>query len=227
MSETVNVSRIDHEARHRALVEELVAGLRPVRRLWPTSLRLILWMALEATVLLFVIFHSGRTDLVRQLANPWYLLGIGSFAIAGLIGAAFALRSAVPGSEPSSIETGLLLVLAVASALLLLRQPLNGAIPLGKFIDQGLPCAFETMLLAAVPWLALVIAVRRGAPLSAGLDGGLVGAAAFLSAFALMRVNCPIDEGWHLFVWHFLPVVAGIGLSSGVGYLLFRRRIGR
>ncbi|MGO9452267.1 MAG: NrsF family protein [Candidatus Binataceae bacterium] len=227
MSEIANTPRSDHETRHHALVENLVAELRPVRRLWPISARLGLWTALEICVLIFLIRHGDRTDLAQQLRNPWYIFGVAGFAATGVIGAALALRAAVPGREPRATEIGLLMVLAVASALLLLRQPVDANVPLGNFVDTGLPCALGIAIFAALPWLALLWAVRRGAPLTAGLDGALIGAAAFLFSFALMRVNCPIDDGLHLFVWHFLPALAGTALSACAGIAFLRRRVRR
>ena len=224
MSEIVNSQQSDHEVRHHALVEHLVAELRPVRRLWPVRVRLAIWIAIEAGVLLFVIRNSQRTDLAQQFKNPWYLLGVGGFAVAGAIGAAFALRSAIPGREPRRIELGLLVALTAASALLLLHEPINLAMPIGNFIHEGLPCAFGIAMFASLPLLVLFWAVRRGAPLAGGAGGALAGAGAFLLSFALMRVNCPIDEGLHLFIWHFLPALVGVALSAGAGFLLFRKR---
>ncbi len=224
MRENVNASRVDHEAHHHALVEHMVVELRPVRRLWPVRVRLAIWIAIEVGILLLVIRNTHRTDLAQQFRNPWYLLGVGGFAVAGAIGAAFALRSAIPGREPRRMELGLLLVLTVASALLLLHEPINLVMPLGNFIRQGLPCAFGIVMFASLPLLVLFWAVRRGAPLAGGAGGALAGAGAFLFSFALMRVNCPIDEGLHLFMWHFLPALIGVALSAGAGFLLFRKR---
>jgi hypothetical protein len=224
MSEIVESSWSGHETLHHELVEHMVAELRPVRRLWPISVRLGLWIALEVSVLVLMLRHGGRTDLVRQLRNPWYIFGTGGFATTGAIGAAFALRAAVPGRAPRAKEVGLLMVLAVAAALLLLHQPLNASVPLRNFVETGMPCALGIAIFASVPWLALVWAMRRGVPLGAGIDGALAGAAAFMFSFALMRVNCPIDDGLHLFVWHFLPAVAGIALSGCAGIVLLRRR---
>jgi hypothetical protein len=225
VSETVNAPRIDHEARHHALVEHLVTELRPVRRLWPVSVRLAIWIVIEAGVLLLVIRTSGRADLAQQFRNPWYLLSVGGFAVAGVIGAAFALRSAIPGRGPRGMEVGLFLVLTLASALLLLHEPINQVMPIGNFIRQGLPCVFGIAIFAALPLLVLFWAMRRGAPLAGGVGGALAGAGAFLFSFALMRVDCPIDEGLHLFMWHFLPALIGVVLSAGGGFLLFRRRV--
>ena len=224
MSEIVNSQQSDHEVRHNALVEHLVAELRPVRRLWPVRVRLAIWIAIEAGVLMWVIRNTQRTDLAHQFRNPWYLLGVGGFALAGAIGAAFALRSAIPGREARRRELGLLVVLTVASALLLLHQPISLIMPIGTFIHEGLPCAFGIAMFASLPLLVLFWAVRRGAPLAGGAAGALAGGAAFLFSFALMRVNCPIDEGLHLFMWHFLPALIGVALSAGAGFLLFRKR---
>jgi hypothetical protein len=216
-------SQPNHETLHQVLVERIVADLRPVRRLWPLSLRLALWILLLIGVLFLTIGHTRRTDLAQQIYNPWYVLGVAGFALAGVIGASFALRAAVPGREPSRTELCFLLVLAVAFSLLLAHEPLNASLSVGKFVHTGLPCALGILMFAAVPWLGLAWAVRRGAPLSPIFDGALIGAAAFLCSFALMRVNCPIDEGLHLFMWHLLPALAGIALSAFVGTVLLKR----
>jgi hypothetical protein len=227
MSETLKSAVQDHEAIHRRAVDRIVADLRPVRRLWPLSLRVAVWAALEAGVLLFVAYYWHRADLAQDLANPWYLLDIAAFILTGVVGATLALRAAIPGREPRPAETGFLVLLASASPLLLVHQPFNGTVPVSTFLDAGLPCALGTFLFAAVPWLVLLWAVKRGAPLSAGFDGALIGTAAFFSSFAIMRVNCPIDEVTHLLVWHFLPTLTGVALSAWAGSLLFRRRIKR
>lgn len=227
MSEILKSSVRDHDSVHRSTVDRIVADLRPVRRLWPLSLRLAVWAALEAGVLLFVAYRSHRADLTHDLTNSWYLLVIVAFILTGVVGATLALRAALPGREPRPAETGFLVVLASASPLLLLHQPFNGTVLVSSFIETGLPCALGTFMYAAVPWLALLWAVKRGAPLSAGFDGALIGTAAFFSSFAIMRVNCPIDEATHLLVWHFLPALIGVALSAWAGSLLFRRRIKR
>jgi hypothetical protein len=224
MSEMLKPALPDHETVHRETVERIVAELRPVRRLWPLSLRLATWAILEVAVLLLVLHSTSRTDLTQQMRNPWYLLSVGGFVLAGALGAALALRSAIPGREPRTAESALLIVLAFSSALLSLHLPFKGNLLVTTFVKEGLPCVHGIVMLAAIPWFALLWAVRRGVPLSAGLAGALVGAAAFLSSFALMRIKCPIDEGAHLLVWHLLPALIGVALSAWAGILLFKRR---
>jgi hypothetical protein len=221
MSESVTASV------HQVMVEKIVAELRPVRRLWPVGVRLGLWLVLEVGVLLLLIAHGYRPDLARQLRNPWYIFGVGGFAAAGALAGAFALRTAIPGRELRKVEFFLLLFLTAVSALLLLRQPVNEHLELSSFIHTGVPCAIGVGLFAVIPWFALFWAARRAAPPAAVAEGALTGAAALLFSFALMRVDCPVDDGLHLIVWHFIPAVGGILLSSYVGGMLLRRRIRR
>ena len=82
------------------------------------------------------------------------------------------------------------------------------------FVATGLGCAMRTVLLAVLPWCALLIAVRRGAPPDPAKAGAFIGGAAFLMAALLLRFRCPLDERLHLLVWHALPVVGGTLLSA-------------
>lgn len=225
MSETAQArGPAGYEALHREVVNRIVTELRPVRRIWPVSVRWALWLLLGAGVLLFRIHSGYRSDLMRELRDPSYLLGVAGFAAAGLLAAAFALRAAVPGREPGASEIAFLTLLAAASAMLLFRQPIDGNVPMAQFISTGVPCAIGVAAFAAIPWLAILWATRRAAPLSGATTGALAGAAALLFSFALLRVACPIDERMHLMVWHLMPVLIGTALSACVGAAILRRR---
>src|SRR5215467_12817587 len=226
MTETLKTAR-DHQTVHQETVARIVTSLQPVRRLWPLSWRLAVWALLEVAVLLFALHNTRRTDLEQQMQNLWYLLGVGGFVLAGSLGAALALHSAILGREPRAVQSVLLMVLALGSALLILREPFKTNLLVTTFIQKGMPCAQGIVVLAAIPWVALIWAVRRGAPLSPGFGGAFIGVAAFLTSFAFMRLRCPIDEGAHLLVWHLLPALVGIALSACAGLLLLRRRKNR
>src|SRR5271170_504970 len=102
----------DHDDLHRAVVDRIATELRPIRRLWPIGVRLTVWILVEIGVLIVLISHGYRTDLAAKLRDPWYLLGVGGFAGAGILAAASALRAAIPGREQRRIEALLLLFLA-------------------------------------------------------------------------------------------------------------------
>src|SRR5712692_7124580 len=205
MTDSSTSETITHEERHRALVDRLARNLRPTKPLWPVQVRIALWVALEVAVIVYAgSMHSGRHDLRQQFASPMYLAEIISFIVAGVLAAALAFRSAIPGLEPSRAQWIVLGLVALGASLTLWAEPVRADVPLSEFIKTGVVCAAYTGFYAWLPWLVLLIAVRRGAPSGRAGAGILIGAAT-LFTYAVMRVDCPIDERYHLFIWHLLP----------------------
>ncbi len=223
------VSQMTHDDYHRALVRRLAAEVKPTRRLWPVGARLGLWMALEVAGLAWVGTHTSN-DFMQKLKQPVYTIEVLFFAVAAVISAALALRSAVPGRALRASEAALAGVLVLAGTLLVAGvEPMDTTHTLGEFVRVGLPCAYYLGMRAALPLLALWWMVRRGASMSGGLSGLLVGAGAAFFSFATLRLECPIDEPLHVLTWHFLPAVALIALSTLAGgtWLRFRSRVRR
>jgi len=221
--------QMPHAERHRLLVEALAATVRPVRPLWPVRMRLVLWLLLESIMLLWVATHTGN-DFVRKLGHLDYALEVAFFGAAATLAAMMALRVAIPGRSAGPREIALAVVLVlIGTALVAVGEPARTGYPLGEFLHVGIACALQTCILAALPWMALWWAVKRGAPMRGAVAGGLIGAAALLFAFALMRIGCPIDEPLHLVTWHLLPalVLTALSAMAGAAWLRFRPRAHR
>ena len=220
-------SHTTHEELHHALVERLAGNLKPVRRLWPVSIRFGLWLILEIAVLVWVGIHA-HNDFIRKLRAPRYMLEVALFGAASIGAAIIALRSAIPGRRARAGEPAFVLALVLAGTRLIMTQPLRTGYPLTEFIVTGLSCAYQTCLLAAAPCIALWWAVKRGAPMSGATAGLASGAAAALFSFAVMRIGCPIDERLHLLIWHLVPALMIVALSGlfGAYWLRLRPRFG-
>jgi hypothetical protein len=213
---------------HRRIEDELLADVRPVRRLWSPHRRLALWLLLIAGMLAERSVAGLRPDLITQLVSPLYLLEVAALALAASLAAAMALSAAVPGQEPTRRSVALLLGFIAVAAVLLCRIAVSTDLTVASFIDTGLGCALLTTELALIPWITLLWALRRGAPLASAAGGALVGAAGFLMAFTLMRLVCPLDELLHLLTWHGGPVLLGVVISTALGRVwLPRWRRGR
>jgi len=213
-------------ARTRALVQRLLDEAAPVRRLRTPVARLGLWLIVVATVAGAVMglgLMGVRPDLRLKLHDPVYLLEITALGVAGMLMAAAAFQEAVPGFQARWSIRRVALGFGLVAALLWFLQPLHGELAVTQFIATGIGCASRTVVLAALPFCALLIAIRRGAPLAPARAGALAGGAAFLMAALLMRVDCPLDERLHLLVWHALPVAGGAGLSAVIGFVWLRR----
>ena len=217
---------VSHEALHRELVDQIAGELRPVRRLWPIGVRLTLWLLLESLVLSWMLMHT-KNDFIAKLHQPSYLLEVVTFIVASIITAAMALRAAIPGRRVGRGELVVAVVMVISGVALLMEQPIQTGYPLGEFINAGLRCARETVLLAVLPWAALWWAVRRGAPTHATAAGALIGAAALLFSFAVMRLGCRIDEPLHIITWHLIPAAIVVLASTWAGSWWLRLRRSR
>lgn len=212
------------------LITRLARGLRPVRRLWPPSLRLAVFGSLQVLVFVAAGLTLGlRSDLSQKLHGDEFLLELAFIVTLAVASSLMALLAAVPGREPSrwlALGSVLLAVVGLAAAFAA-APPLDPM--MRHFVAMGWPCAARTAVVAAVPWVVLGVAVRRGATLVPGLAGTLTGAASFLFATASLRMSCPLDSAAHLVVWHLGPVLVGILASLLIGSVCLsdRRRFRR
>ena len=204
---------------HHELVENLIADADPVRPLPPPGRRLDAWLVLSLGAVLTVValLLHVRPDVTTAIVTGPFLCAVGSSLAAAWAVAWLALRAAIPGEEPGRREMRFAIVLSVAAILVVLLAPARTPASLASFVGIGLRCLLGTLMLAAVPWAALLLALRRGAPVTPGRAGALAGAAAFLMAAAGMRFVCSIDEAFHLLAWHTAPIAAGAGVSALVG----------
>jgi hypothetical protein len=212
-----------YDARCRAVVDRLSANFQPSKRLWPVNARLAIWLALEVAIIALVVFAFPQPHLSAQLHQFPYAVELGSFLLVGTLAGALALRNAIPGREASIREIGLLCAVGVAAVILVLLEPIRASVSLDSFVASGLQCLTCTIALAALPWMALFWAVRRGVALAVEVTGGLIGAASFSYAFAASRLGCPIDDLRHILLWHVMPVFLGVALSTLAGIAWLRR----
>jgi hypothetical protein len=218
-----------HDEHHRALVRRLAAEVKPVRRLWPVSFRVAMWMALEIGILMCVMTGSG-SNVIERLKAPAYAMEVLFFGFAAIILATLALRSAIPGRYLSAREASLAGLLALAGTLLItVAAPMDMTRPVAEFVRVGLQCALRIGLYSALPLAALWWMIVRGASMQGGLSGLLAGGSAVFFAMTILRLECPNNEPMHILIWHLLPALALTGLSAlaGARWLKFRSQIRR
>jgi hypothetical protein len=204
----------------RALVDRLVADARPVRRLWSPEVRLVIWLALAALVLVAPATRVLRDDLVLRLRSPAFVLEQGLLLVGAVLLGLEALRAAVPG-QPAGRATTVVGWGALGLAVIwMLREPVHGGWSVDTFLDVGRPCIWRALAWGAAPWLILLIALRRGAPLARRRVGVLAGAATWALVCPALRVCCQTDELLHLSVFHAVPLVAGAVLSAALAPVL-------
>jgi len=203
----------------RSLVDRLVADARPVRRLWRPEMRLGAWLALAVVALAFPAARVARADLAMRLHAPAFILEQGLLIIGSVLLGLEALRRVIPGRV-----TGRALMVAGFAALGLavlsmLRLPVHHAWTLQTFLDVGRPCLWRAAIWGAAPFVLLLLALRRGAPLEQRRVAMLAGAAAWALTCVALRVCCQTDELLHLATFHAFPLVAGTLVAAVLGPL--------
>jgi len=172
-----------HEIDYEALIDRSIKDFQPVKRLWPAGARLVCWILLEAAILSFAVWLRGYDNLRTLLHNPGQLVAAGLFISANIATAFVALKSAIPGHELSWPQ----LVIAIVVVAAAFGFELAGA-PSNEILAAAPTSMLQLFGLAALPWLSLFWAVRRGVPLQPELTGAAVGLAAFCFAQALCQI---------------------------------------
>ncbi len=186
-----------------------------------------MWLVLDVIIVGVTLRLVGfRPDLADRARDGAFVAELGGLVLAALALALLSLRVAMPSLEPRGRSVATAVALAVLAAGVGLWHPATVDVSLAQFFRAGAACAERTVWIAALPWLALMLAIRRGAPFAATRAGALAGAAAFVVAFALMRLVCRSDDPLHLLIWHAVPVALGIGLSAWVGAIFLTRWLG-
>lgn len=215
-------------AEQRPSTEDLISRLadeaRPVRRIWSPGIRLAIWLGILGVIIVAACSMIGlRPDAPEKLGQVSFVAQIAVLLMVAVASAALALRAAVPGQEPPVGVSAGVIVLVLGALAADYAQHQAPRIDAAQFVAMGWSCALATIVVAAVPLLVLLGAVRRGATFTPGLAGVLAGAAAFFAAAAALRLVCPLDERWHLLVWHLGPVALGLAGSLGLGTLWLSR----
>jgi hypothetical protein len=195
------------------MIDSLVAGLAPVRRLRSPDVRASVWAGLATLCVGVGCYGLGlRPDVLRKFGDASYLAE--AAALLALVGfsARNAFRRSVPGAHVGSWSWP-----AVAWVAHVVLRGLAGSGDAGLSWATGLPCVARIAGLAAVPAIAMLIMLRRAAPTARRRTGVLALVAAAALAVIGTQLVCAKDGASHVLVWHAGPValIALAGLAAG------------
>ena len=205
------------------LIESLVAGAKPVRRLHPPAARAALWLVLAAAIVsLLAISHGLRPDLGARLGQPLFVAGLAASLLTGALAAVAAFIVSLP-------DRSRLWLLLPAPALALWVSTISyecltewvSIRPDSVSLDEAADC-FATLVLTSVPlWLALLLMLRYAALLfSAAVAAAGSLAVAALAATALSLFH-GLDASAMILMWNLGAAALLVGLGSAFGERMF------
>ncbi|TAM08549.1 MAG: DUF1109 domain-containing protein [Paraburkholderia sp.] len=190
------------------LIDALVADLRPVRRLFPPTLRLLGWLAVSIPAVAAVVALQGvRSDLAIRLTEPTFLIEQVTTMATALVAGWAALGGCIPGTARWKLWTP---VVPLSAWILSLGHQCwsewIGVGAAGMLFRPDWMCLPNIASIGTLPAIAIVIAIRRGAGLtSAPVLWGSLAAAALANAG--LRLFHAEDAALMVIVWQFGSVV--------------------
>ncbi|AJY27229.1 hypothetical protein BTM_6175 (plasmid) [Burkholderia thailandensis 34] len=190
------------------LIEALATDLRPVRRLFPPALRLLGWLAVSVPAVAAIVAWEGvRGDLAIRFAEPAFLTEQAAAVATALVAGWAALAGCIPGTARWKLWLPMAPVsLWIASLGHQCRSEWVRVGTAGLSFHPDWMCLPNIAVISALPAIAIVMAIRRGARLDTApvLWGSLAAAALANAALRLFHAE---DAALMVIVWQFGSVV--------------------
>jgi hypothetical protein len=186
---------------------------------------LILALAIGAAIsaALFLAIVGPRADIATAAQTVRFDLKFVDTLALALPSAALCIHILRPDARLGAlamllVAPLLLLAGAVVAELFVVPSDQWGARLIGS---NAVHCLTIIPLLSIAPLMALIYAMRAGAPQNPTLAGALAGAAAAGIAATLYATNCPDDSPLFVASWYPLAtlIVAGVGALAGRRFL--------
>lgn len=207
---------------------ELIAALAadPAARGPKLSARFFLALGAGALVsaCLFLIAIGPRSNFVVSLLSLRFDLKFVDTLAFTLPAALLCLRTLRPETRVNALGFALLapavlLAAGVIGELILVPSDAWGARMIGT---NSLHCLMVVPLLSIPPLMALLFAMRAGAPQNPAIAGALAGAAAAGIAATLYAANCPDNSPLFVASWYPLATLIVVAVGAFAGDRLLR-----
>jgi len=192
---------------NQSLIDDLTADLQPVRPVLPRQGALWVGAAALGTVILVALLLGVWEGVTSGRASAFFFITNGMLACLGGAAAWTVVRMANPqvGNSAGPVLWSTTL-LAILPASAIVTQTVHGRISEVLTDPHGAACAEQGIAFGMITAIALVLWLRRGAPVSLSAAGTLTGfAAGAIGSFAY-GLSCPMDSLGHLAIWHCIPV---------------------
>jgi hypothetical protein len=191
------------------LIRDLVADLRPVRRLASPSLRALGWLAVVGALAAALAGFSDLDAVARRLASvPDMWLAVTGSALTAVLAAVAAFETSLPDRKPAWALLPLpgLALWIGASGLGCLRTWLLPGMHAATMVEAR-GCLVFILGISVPLSVLLVVMLRRAYPLRPGLTATMGGLASAAAAATLLNFFHPYDAAATDLVTHALAVL--------------------
>jgi hypothetical protein len=208
------------------IIEQLTQLLRPARPLPRPYVRAAAWLAISLgyIAVVFVLMPRDR-NLLSQNAHSSFAIEQVAALITGFAAAMAALITIIPGRDRRwAILPVLPLSLWLCSLAPSCLREFSQIGLQALFMRHNLWCVPSILLFGTVPAIAMLLMLRRGAPLTPHITAALGGLAAAGVGNVGVRLVHPEDVSVMLVLWHVGGVMLLSAIASCAGRSLFNWR---
>lgn len=199
------------------MIAGLADGLEPVRAFTPRDGFAMLGLASLAVVAVVHLTKGVWFDGIGGTATPFFWVANGLILVLGLAAAANVIRMASPwvgNRHETPVWASAMVGVLPLTVLISVLSHKTGVADLTD--ETALTCVTASIASAFGVGGALVLWLRRGAPVSLNLAGWFTGLAAGALGTVYYGVACPTDTIAHLGIWHVVPIMT----SAMIGRLV-------
>lgn len=205
----------NHSSAHDRLIDDLAAGLTPVRRLRPPLLRALGWLAVVAATAAALSAIADLSALQQRLmATPDMWLAVAGSTLTAVLAALAAFHLSLPDARRTwaLLPLPAALLWVGASGIGCFR---NWLVPGTHVADMGetRDCLMFIVGLSVPLSALLVVMLRRACPLQPGLTAAIAGLAAAAAAATLLNFFHPFDAAATDLAVHTGAVALVIGIN--------------
>lgn len=200
--------------------EELIASmteeLTPVRRINPRDGALLIGFATLVSGIVSISVFDFWTGMMLGEASPYFWITNGLLLLLGAASTAALAAGALPriGSRSSAPawSAAMLAVMPIAALITITTVELNhdhsGDVPsmLNDPATWYWECGAYAFAAGFIVFVASVLFLRQGAPVSLERSGWMAGLTAGALGSVAYGITCPLDSIAHIGIWHVLPV---------------------
>jgi len=190
-----------------SIIAAMTEELSPVRGYRFTDGSLVVASAMVASVLAVSYFVGLWGGIVSGEAAPFFWIANGLLLLLGLASASatIALASPAVGNRHDAPKWAAAMAAVLPLAALISALPDEHGIA-GLVDPVGTHCFTQALTTSTLTGAALVLWLRRGAPVSLNTAGWFAGLAAGALGAVAYGLSCPLNTVAHLGIWHVLPV---------------------
>ncbi len=196
------------------LIHELSVDLKSVKPL-ATPMRMTVIFVVFGLALLGVCFliMQSRADLKDHLVKPIFLLETSLSFLLGLVALAWSSFLIRPGQEVKAKKLSgatlaiLFCTLSLSAFEVVLMEPSQIQTGLNS---AGIHCFMNVVVYGLLLGAVCMYWLRKGASMNSRLSGFAIGIACLGFGSLAIGFFCGVDNGMHIFMWHFLLPMGGL-----------------